>query len=364
MKIVRRLLKWIAKIIGLLLALVILAGLLIRLFGPQPHEPLGRLIDIGDFKLHINTSGEKNDKPTVVIEGGNGMATEYYHWLSEGLKDSIRVIRYDRAGIGYSEASKTPRDPETIALELHNLLENAGESPPYIMVGHSLGGPYIRVFTELYPNEVRAMFLLDTTHPDRVEKITSIPKESSWKWNLVIWGQRAQAVLADMGILMLYDMIAGPMLGREMEGLPGEINGRTRDFLINGKYLRAMTDELANYHKTLERTGRFTDFGTLPIRVFTTSADREIPEEVYQKYLEKGIDLRKNQIVNKEMQEDFLNLSTDSKLTEIDGNHTSIFTKKENAEIICKEILTLSREVEKIAPYNNGYNPPEPTPQE
>ena len=346
MRIVWRLLKWLAKLIGLLVALVILAGLIVRLFGPQPHEPLGELIDIGDFKLHINSSGEKNGKPTIVIEGGNGMATEYYHWLSEGLKDSIRVIRYDRAGIGYSETSKTPRDPETIALELHNLLLNAGESPPYIMVGHSLGGPYIRVFTELYPNEVSSMFLLDTTHPDRVERITSIPKESSWKFKLIIWGQKAQAVLADMGILMLYDMISGPVLGREMEGLPTEINGRTRDFLINGKYLRAMTDELANYHKTLERTGRVTDFGTLPIRVITSSEDREIPEEVYQQYLERGIDLRKNQILNKEMQEDFLNLSADSKLTEIDGNHTSIFTKKENAEIICEEILTLLKELQ------------------
>lgn len=345
MRIVWRLLKWLAKLIGLLIALVILAGLLVRLVGPQPNEPPGELVDIGDFKLHINTTGEKNDKPTIVIEGGNGMATEYYHWLSEGLKDSIRVIRYDRAGIGYSEASNTPRNPETIAHELQNLLENAGESPPYIMVGHSLGGPYIRIFTKLYPNEVKAMFLLDTTHPNRVERITSIPKESSWKWKSIIWAQKAQAVLADMGILMLYDMISGPVLGREMDGIPDEINNRTVDFLINGKYIRAMTKELAKYHKTLQRAGRVTDFGTLPIRVFTTSADKEIPEELYQKYLEKGIDLRRNQIVNKEMQEDFLNLSTDSKLIEINGNHTTIFTKKENAEIICKEVLAVLAEL-------------------
>lgn len=43
-----------------------------------------------------------------IIEAGSGMATEYYHWLSEGLKDSVRVGRYDRAGIGYSEARDTP----------------------------------------------------------------------------------------------------------------------------------------------------------------------------------------------------------------------------------------------------------------
>jgi len=337
---IAKVLKWIFKSIGFLLALIILAGLVVRIFGPKPHEPLGELVDIGGSRLHINATGERNNKPTVIIEGGSGTATEYYHWLSEGLKDSLRVIRYDRAGIGYSDECNTPRDPETIAKELHLLLKKAGESPPYIMVGHSLGGPYIRVFTELYPNEVKAMFLLDATHPKRVEKITSIPSESSWRYKLFMGTQRTQAILADMGILMLYDMMLGPSFGREMEGIPDEINSRSVDFLIDGKYARAMTEEMAYYYSCLERAGRITDFGKLPIRVFT-SADREIPEEVYQKYLKKGKDLRKNQKISRELQEDYLNLSTDSKLTEIDGDHNSMYTIKENADIICKEVIEI-----------------------
>lgn len=345
MKIIKKVLKWIGLSIGSLLSLIILAGLVVRIFGPTPHQQLGELVDIGDFKLHINSTGEKSNKPTLVIEGGGGTATEYYHWLSEGLKDSIRVVRYDRAGIGYSEASNTPRTPEVIARELHQLLEKAGESPPYIMAGHSLGGPYIRVFTELYPDEVEAMFLLDATHPERVERITSIPRESSWKYKLFIATQRAQVVLADMGILMLYDMIAGPSFGRKMEGIPDEITNRTVDFLINGKYARAMTDEMEYYYSTLQRAGRVTDFGTLPIRVFT-SEDKEIPEDVYQKYLKKGKDLRKNQRISGDLQKDYLNLSTDSKLFEINGGHNTIYTKKENAAIICQEVIQLLGELE------------------
>ena len=344
MKIFKKVLTWIGLSIGSLLVLIILAGLVVRIFGPTPHKQLGEMVDIGDFKMHINSTGEKSNQPTLVIEGGGGTATEYYHWLSEGLKDSMRVVRYDRAGIGYSDASNTPRDPETIAQELHQLLEKAGESPPYIMAGHSLGGPYIRVFTELYPDEVKAMFLLDATHPKRVERITSIPSESSWKYQLFMWTQRAQAVLADMGILMLYDMIAGPSFGRKMAGIPEEINNRSIDILINGKYARAMTEEMAYYYKSLQRAGRVTDFGTLPIRVFP-SADRDIPEEVYQKYLKKGKDLRKNQRISRELQEDYLNLSTNSKLIEIDGDHNSIYTKEENAEIICKEVIQVLGEL-------------------
>lgn len=335
--------KWMFKCIGVLLLLIVIAGLFVRVFGPKPHEPLGELVDIGDFKLHIKTTGHKNNKPTVVIEGGSGTATEYYHWLSEGLKDSLRVIRYDRAGIGYSESSNTPRDPITIAKELHLLLEKVNESPPYIMVGHSLGGSYIRKFTELYPNEVNAMVLLDATHPNRANRIKSIPSASSWKFKTMIGLQKTQAILADMGIIMLYDMAFGPSFGREMDGLPSEINDRTIDFLIDGKYTRAMTNETAYYHVSLNQTRKKGNFGDLPIRIFP-SAERKISEEDYQKYLRRGMDLRKNQTISRELQRDYLNLSSKTKLIELNGDHNSIFTKKENADVICQEILNLINE--------------------
>lgn len=338
MKIFLKVLKWVGLSIGLLLTLIILAGLAFRLFGPAPQAPMGELVDIGGFKLHINCSGEKNNQPTLVIEGGAGSATEYYHWLSEGLKDSMRVVRYDRAGIGYSDASNTPRDPETIARELHILLEKAGESPPYILAGHSLGGSYIRVFTQLYPDEVVAMALLDATHPERVERF-NLPLASSWTFKLMIWSSSIQAVLGDMGIMMLYDKLMGPIYSREREGLPDEINRRTIDYLMDGKYLRAYKKEFERYHSTLKRAGEASDFGSIPIRVFT--AAMEIDPKAYETYLAKGIDLKKRRVETVNMQKEFTDLSTNGKQILMDGNHSSIFTEKENAEVICKEILQI-----------------------
>jgi len=93
MKIFLKALKGFAKLTGVFLLLIILAGLVVRLFGPEAHQPMGELIDIGDLKLHINSTGKKDHQPTLVIEGGCGTATEYYHWLSEELKDHIRVVR-------------------------------------------------------------------------------------------------------------------------------------------------------------------------------------------------------------------------------------------------------------------------------
>lgn len=343
MKKIRRTLKWIGKGIGLLLALIVLSGLALRLFAPEP-QPEGDFLDIDGVKLHIITDGQKNENPTVVIEGGSGMAGIYYHWLKEGLKDSLRVVRYDRAGIGYSDASNTPREPETIARELYSLLKKAGESPPYLMVGHSLGGPYIRVFTELYPSEVVGMFLLDTTHPDRAKRIPSIPKKSSSKFKSMVWMYKLQGLLGDLGIMMLYDKLTGPVMHRKMEGLPDEINNKTKDFLNGGKYIRTIGKEFEQYHNTLQRAGKKNYFDSLPIRVFT-DALVEVPEDIYQKYLKRGIDLRKSKMESFKMQEELTSLSANSKLTILEGDHTSIFTKKENADIICREVLATLAEL-------------------
>ena len=219
-----------------LLLLIVLVGLIFNWASSAPHSPKGKLVDVGGFRLHIISEGEKSNEPTLVIEGGGGLPTEFGYWLSEGVKDSMRIIRYDRAGIGHSDPCVSPRDPETIARELHTLLEKSGESPPYIMMGHSIGGPFIRVFTELYPDEVAAMFFLDATHPDQVERYNA-PTQNSFIYKAYMWSLGVQAVLCDLGILYLYDQLWGtPYFG---EGLPEEENNRIKSFLREGKIFRA-----------------------------------------------------------------------------------------------------------------------------
>ncbi|WP_074405793.1 alpha/beta fold hydrolase [Aquimarina megaterium] len=335
---IKKIFKRFFQIIGILLAVIIVAGLGFRSFGPKPNKPDGKLVDVNGIKLHINTSGMKNDKPTVIIEGGASASTEYYYWLSEGLKDSLRVIRYDRAGNGYSELSNESRSAERISKELHQLLEEAGEKPPYILAGHSMGGPYIRVFTELYPNEVEALIFIDATHPEQVERLNAAPK-SSFRFKSTLFLLNTVAFFSDLGIIGLFESFsANPLLASD--GLPNRINERTRDFALNGKRTRAYKDEIEHYHSTLRRAGETKHFDSLPIRVFTAV---EIDKEVYR---ENGLDPDKflNEVIA--AQKEFTELSTNGKQFLIDGNHQTIFTKKENANIINKEILKLVKEIE------------------
>lgn len=317
MKIILKILKWIGLSIGSLLALILLSGLAFRLFGPKPQPP-GELVDVDGVKLHINSTGEKNNQPTVVIEAGQGVPSEHFHWLSEGLKDSLRVVRYDRAGIGYSELTDAPRDPKTVAKELHKLLEKAGEAPPYIMVGHSFGGLFIRVFADLYPDEVDALVFVDSSHPDQRERLKmSAPKDVSGILN-------AAAVAADMGLVALLDRINGHML--HVKDFPDEVNDRFYDYTINGRYIRGVKDEV-QWDSTAYAQARATkDFGSLPIRVFTAN----------KKY--SGAAASDGWL---ELQAELAELSSNGQHILVDGHHNSIYTKKENADLICHEILQM-----------------------
>ena len=328
--------KWIGIFLIAFLGLIVLVGLGYRFFLPQPHEPLGELIDMDGYQLHIVLAGEKSDKPTLVIEGGGGLSTEFYHWLSEDLKDHLRVIRYDRIGIGQSDALDSPRDPETVARRLHALLNKAGESPPYIMMGHSTGGPQIRVFTELYPDEVQGLFFLDATHPDHVVRYNA-PKQTSFKYRGYLASIELQAVLCDLGILPLYDRLFGtPYYG---PGLPDTINDRFKECLRNGKAFRGYKEETKYYYATLERSGQLEDFGDLPIRAFHAVPEDPVERELKREKLQTKIQFGKHK--------EYADLSTNGKGIEIPGNHVSIFTERDNAAIICGEVIQL---LEELAP--------------
>lgn len=333
MRFLLSILKRIGIFLSLFLFLILISGLMIRIFhSPQPS---GELIDVEGYKLHINSTGEKNSKPTVIIEGGDATPTDYYYWLSEGLKDSLRVIRYDRAGIGYSELKVGSRDMSIRAHELHSLLKKAGESPPYILVGHSRGGIAIRVFTKLYPNEVAALVFLDATHPninERFKAQLSLPDRPNVSWRL-----QTMEKIADLGVLNLFDRVFGPMATEE--GLPKKLNKHFLDYTANGKYIRGIFQE-RNCKKTkIDLTEEASHLDNLPIRFFTASRRN------YNWWC-RSVGIEKCQSEWVKLQQEIAGLYKNSKHIAIEGDHNTIYTKKENATIICKEILSISNELE------------------
>ncbi len=116
-------------------------------------------VDIGGRSLNLLIGGKGS--PAVVFEGGFGAGIASWSTVQKDVAAFAQTVSYDRAGLGQSEVGPKPRSAKQIALELHTALEKAGVKPPYVLVGHSLGGVYVRVFADLYPKEAAGLVLID-----------------------------------------------------------------------------------------------------------------------------------------------------------------------------------------------------------
>jgi len=97
---------------------------------------------------------------TVVFESEAGASLEMWGKVQPDVSRFARTASYDRAGMGLSDEGPPPRDGRHVAAELRRALLLAGIAPPYILVGASFGGPYVRVFAGMYPDDVAGIVLL------------------------------------------------------------------------------------------------------------------------------------------------------------------------------------------------------------
>lgn len=116
-------------------------------------------VDVGGHGLQLLVGGQGS--PAVIFEGGFGAGIASWSRVQKDVAAFTQTVSYDRAGLGQSDPGPKPRSARTIATELHAALQKAGVKPPYVMVGHSFGGIYVRVFADMYPNEVAGMVLID-----------------------------------------------------------------------------------------------------------------------------------------------------------------------------------------------------------
>ncbi|MCF6136609.1 alpha/beta fold hydrolase [Pseudalkalibacillus berkeleyi] len=124
-------------------------------------------VDIGNLMLNYNYYGVDDTSPTVILEAGYGMGSEVWGDLVSELSTIVNVLVYDRAGIGKSEAGTKPHHSKQVVENLKTLLQIEEIKPPYLLVGHSIGGIHIRQFAYTYPELVSGLILVDSAHEDQ-----------------------------------------------------------------------------------------------------------------------------------------------------------------------------------------------------
>jgi pimeloyl-ACP methyl ester carboxylesterase len=114
--------------------------------------------------------------PTIIVEQGGGLSIEadFLQHQAQGwpkvfasLARRQRTLMHDRAGLGWSYEPRKPRSCGRLVKDLRALLHYAEVGPPYLLVGHSIGGFNVRLFATQYPEEVAGVVLVDSAHPDQ-----------------------------------------------------------------------------------------------------------------------------------------------------------------------------------------------------
>jgi len=123
-----------------------------------------RFVTIGNHKLFISIKGNQDSKFTVVFELGAGGSSKDWKKVISMIPPGIRTVTYDRAGIGRSENGPLPQTMAQNVFELHELLKAAKIKSPIILVGQSMGGLIVRLYTEQYGKEVVGLVLVDPAH--------------------------------------------------------------------------------------------------------------------------------------------------------------------------------------------------------
>lgn len=131
-------------------------------------------------QVEYSLIGNNGRSAIVVFE--NGLDGKMYWWnkiIPEISKDAT-TFAYNRPGYGSSDTVTTPRDGLHIVDELRSLLISNGLKPPYVLVGHSLGGLYMQLFARRYPEEVTSLVLVDSTHPNQFKDKGAIDNWPTW----------------------------------------------------------------------------------------------------------------------------------------------------------------------------------------
>lgn len=285
-----RILKWFGiGLVVLILGLVVIGTIweqIERANARKAYPPPGRLVDISGRKMHIDCRG--TGSPTIILEAGldttGSLAWDRIH---DAVAKRTRACAYDRAGVMWSDPKPGPQDGEAVADDLHALLAAAHIEGPIVLVGHSLGGPYIMTYVRKYGDRVKGFVFVDTSHPDQdvrnTPRMVAFAKEQKEAFD----PQALAAKFAWSGILRA-------LLSLSDQGGPAGASERTTR--IGFAYLPATIGgtlkEMKSVDATFKQAGRLRDLGDRPLLVLTAQRVQKAEFESFGMSEQDAVDFR------------------------------------------------------------------------
>ena len=297
------------------------------------YPPPGRLVDVGGHRIHVYATGPVGDGgvrgPAVVLEAGVGATSAGWAWVQQKVERFAGVVSYDRAGIGWSEEGASSSDARGAAEQLRAALSGAGVAGPYVLVGHSLGGEYARVFAALYPSEVAGMVLVDAGAPDRdgVMRVGAaapslpgvpLPEGTMGQVERAFRLFRYAPLAARLGVVRI-----ALALGGATNPLPADARAAARASMSSPRHWRAVRAEVAGSWEAAAQARASGGLGEKPLVVL----NRAVPEGgVTRAIREFGAELAAS-------------LSSDGEHRVVEGaDHFSLVANREHARFVAEAI--------------------------
>jgi pimeloyl-ACP methyl ester carboxylesterase len=222
----------------------------------------GQLVDVGGRRLHLLCVG--SGTPTVILESGLGEAAAYWGWISNAVVRDTRVCVYDRAGRGWSDSAAAAHDGIAVATDLHILLDRARVRGPFVMVGHSSGAQYVRIFAGRYPEQVAGMVLLDGQPAEAFEGLPDFPA-------FYDGFRRVSALLPSLARLGVGRLV----FHADFVSVPADARDMQRRNHASARLYRSLRDEFAELPTSLAQAHSSQNLGDRPLVVVTAARDAQ-----------------------------------------------------------------------------------------
>ena len=208
------------------------------------YPPIGKLVDVGGYRLHIHSAGKGG--PAVVLDAGLGGTSLGWSLVQSEVATFTRVYSYDRAGYAWSDESPSKRISHNLAEELHTLLLKANIPGPYILVGHSFGGCNVLMFADMYPEETLGVILVDSVQEEMLQELPMPPQGI---FNRLMSHPNFQWLLSALG----YKRLKGPSseIAQMFTPLPEEIRRMYVAQMNKTSYTKTVSREMEALHESL-----------------------------------------------------------------------------------------------------------------
>jgi len=259
---IRAIIKGITIVLAIALVTVLAAGQISRKKLASRFPPPGTMVTMpAGHQLHVYCEGE--GPLTILLEAGLNDFSLHWYRLQPQLATITKTCAYDRAGLGWSEASSRSATIDNAVEDLHQVVRFTANDQPVILVGHSYGSLIVRHYADKYPEHIQAVVLLDPANEYQDQKIAGYKELLA----SAAGEFKTLGILSSLGIMALSPQT---IPANDLEGIALE---RYRAVLASGNFFTGAAAETGAMIDNLQIMQK----ANLPMRIPVTIFSRGLP---------------------------------------------------------------------------------------